>query len=213
MSDGVIVLHGIFRTYRSMSGLARNLEKAGYEVLNLGYPSTKLSIEELVEYINEDIERFSRKINGKIHFAGYSMGGLLVRAYINKYRPKKLGRVVMIATPNNGSEIADLLKDLRLYHKLYGPSGQQLITDQKDLKNIFGKVDYELGIIAGDRPVDMISSRIIGKPNDGKVSIESTKLENMKDHIIIRCNHTYFPASRKAHAQAINFLAEGRFRR
>jgi pimeloyl-ACP methyl ester carboxylesterase len=211
MSDGVIVLHGIFRTYRSMRALAGFIEKSGFRVLNLGYPSTKHPIEKLSDIIHNDIGQFASQINGKLHFVGYSMGGLLIRAYLKKYRPEKLGRVVMIGTPNKGSEVADFLQNIKLYRWLYGPAGKQLITKQNDFLHHFGKVDYELGIIAGNKPVDFISSRIIGRPNDGKVSIESTKLDGAKEHILLPCSHTFFPSNKQMWKQVVSFLNTGQF--
>ncbi len=211
MRDGVIVLHGIFRTHRSMRKLANFLEKNDFEVLNLGYPSTKHSIETIADIINPRVAAFAESISGKVHFVGYSMGGLVIRAYLHRYKPLNLGRIVMIGTPNNGSEVADFLRNRKLYRMLYGPAGQQLITDQSGFAHHFGAVDYEVGVIAGNRPVDLISSRIIGKSNDGKVSIDSTKLTGMKDHVIVQSSHTFFPSNQQMMHQVTAFLKYGRF--
>jgi len=196
-----------------MGGLARYLQHNGYEVLNLGYPSTKFPIEQLIDVVHSQIEARTRGRDGTIHFVGYSMGGLLIRAYIAKYKPHNVGRVVMLGTPNQGSEVADFLKRSTLYRWLYGAAGQQLITDQAEFVHLFGQISYELGVIAGNRPIDPISSRIINKPNDGKVSIESTKVEGMSDHIVIRASHTFFPNNRVAWRQTVAFLRGGRFER
>lgn len=211
MSDKIIILHGIFRTHRSMRGLAKFLEQSGYEVLNLGYPSTKHHIEKLADIIHQEIDHFISKDRGKAHFIGYSMGGLLIRAYLKKYRPENLGRVVMIGVPNKGSEVADFLKSFFLYKKLYGPAGQQLITSQQHFSDMLGVIDFELGCIAGNKSIDPISSRIIGKPNDGKVSLESALLEGAADHIIIPSNHTFFPSNRKMWEETLAFLRGGNF--
>lgn len=211
MRDGVIVLHGIFRSARSMRKLADFLEKAGLEVLNLGYPSTKYSIEAIADIIHPRITAFAESIPGKMHFVGYSMGGLVIRAYLHRYKPQNLGRVVMIGTPNQGSEVADFLQKKKLYRILYGPASQQLITDQSAFAHHFGAVDYEVGVIAGNRPVDLISSHIIGKANDGKVSIDSTKLSGMKDHVVVPSSHTFFPSSQQAWWQTLAFIKDGQF--
>jgi len=141
------------------------------------------------------------------------MGGLLIRAFLRNHRPPKLGRVVMVGTPNNGSQIADFLKTWPLYRKFYGPAGQQLITDQTAMTKLFGTVDYELGIIAGNRTIDPVSSLIIGLriPNDGKVSVESTRLDGAAAHIVIPANHTFLPVNKIMWRQALSFLQDGRF--
>lgn len=211
MEEAIIILHGIFRTHRSMRGLAMFLEQAGYQVLNLSYPSTKHDLEKLAELIHPRINSFISKNHSKVHFIGYSMGGLLIRVYLKKYRPRNLGRVVMVGTPNRGSEVADFLKDFYIYRKLYGPAGQQLITNQEKFSHIFCELDFEAGMIAGNTSIDPISSKMIGKPNDGKVSLESAFMEGAKEQIIISSSHTFFPSNRQMWAQALSFIKTGKF--
>jgi esterase/lipase len=208
--DYVVILHGIARSNKHMDKLANYLEKAGFETINLNYPSTKYNFEELTEIINKEISVRAYE-NKPIHFVGYSMGGLMVRALIHKYSYKNLGRVVQLAPPNQGSEVADFIKNFWPYKKFYGPAGQQLITDQSAVKHLFGEVNYELGIIAGNSTIDPISSLIIGVENDGKVAVEKTKLEGMKDHIVVRASHTFFPANKEVQKQTLYFLQQGIF--
>jgi pimeloyl-ACP methyl ester carboxylesterase len=211
MKEKIIILHGIFRTHRSMRGLANFLERSGYNVLNLRYPSTKYDIEKLADIAHPQIADFISKDQGRTHFIGHSMGGLLIRAYLKKYRPINLGRVVMIGVPNRGSEVADFLKNFYFYKKLYGPAGQQLITNQEKFAHIFCDIDFEIGVIAGNRSIDPISSKIIGKTNDGKVSLESALIEGAKDSVIISSSHTFFPSNRKMWAQALSFIKTRKF--
>src|SRR5690606_5032077 len=107
--------------------LARFLRQAGYEVINLDYPSTRHTLTELVEQLHQQL-RALLPTGKPVHFVGYSMGGLLVRALLSRYRPEKLGRVVLLAAPNRGSEVADFLKHNWLYRKIFGPAGQELTT-------------------------------------------------------------------------------------
>lgn len=207
--DGVILLHGIFRTKLSMRRMEKFLQRQGYQTLNIGYKSTRYNIETIIDVVHPAIKEFSATVD-KIHFIGFSMGGLVTRAYLHKYRPSNLGRVVMLGTPNKGSRIADLIKNLWLYRKLFGPAGQQLLTVQDMFQEIFGTVDYELGIIAGTT-WDPLSNKLMGGPNDGTVSVESTKLEGMKDHAIIRSKHTFMATNKKAWGLTAGFLKTGRF--
>jgi triacylglycerol esterase/lipase EstA (alpha/beta hydrolase family) len=208
--DYVVILHGIARSNKHMEKLAGYLEENGFEVINLNYPSTSHNIEELTEIINQDISNKAIE-NKSIHFVGYSMGGLVVRALIHKYDYKKLGRVVQLAPPNGGSEVADFIKNFWPYKKFYGPAGQQLITDQTAVKNLFGEVNYDLGIIAKNATIDPISSAIIPGENDGKVAVERTKLEGMKDHIIFHSSHTFFPSNKEVKKQTLYFLKNNIF--
>lgn len=209
--DYVVVLHGIARSNKHMDKLAKYLASAGYDVINLNYPSTDYKIAELTELINKDISKQVTE-NKPINFVGYSMGGLMVRALIHKYNYPNLARVVQLAPPNKGSEVADFIKDFWPYQKIYGPAGQQLITDQTEINDLFGKVNFELGIIAGNFTIDPISSSIIPGDDDGKVSIKSTKLEGMKDHIIVSSAHTFFPSNKDVMQQTLYFLNNGEFK-
>lgn len=197
-----------------MTRFAAHLAGQGYLVRNLGYPSTRSGLSEIVDLLLPRVaEASSAAVGGKVHLIGYSMGGLVIRAILKRYRPTNLGRVVMVGTPNGGSQIADFAKDWPLFRKLYGPAGQQLVTDQRAFAELFGVVDYELGIIAGNRTIDPVSSLIFGGrrvPNDGKVSVESTKLPGA-EHIVIAANHTFFPLNREMWRQASAFLASGHF--
>jgi triacylglycerol lipase len=209
----VVVLHGIARSASSMETLVEHIEGKGYKVLNLDYPSTDFRIEDLIVRINKQVNAFNQGSEHKVHFVGYSMGCLLIRGLLNEYRPDNLGRVVMLAPPNLGSEAADFWKDNWLYQKIYGPAGQQLVTDSKGLEKILGRVDYELGVIAGDSSIDPLHSHIIPGPDDGKVSIARTMIGGMKDHIIIHASHTFIIYNKNAFKQTTHFLDTGRFQK
>ena len=153
------------------------------------------------------------------------MGGLLARVYVARHRPQRLGRMVMLGTPNGGSEIADRLKHIGVYRAWFGPAGQQLVT-QRDAAVVamFPPVDYPVGIIAGNRSVYSISSAFLPKPHDGKVSVENTKLDGMAhrvsghpallaDHIVMETSHPWLVRNGPAIEQTIVFLRDGEFRR
>lgn len=211
--DAVIVLHGIARSASSMATFAKRLEDRGFDVLNVDYASTTYVLEELVEKIHPEIELFLKERPAQtVHFAGYSMGGLLIRAYLAKYKPKNLGRVVMLGTPNRGSEVADFLRENWAYRTFYGPAGQQLTTDQ-DYMARFGKPDYPFAVIAGDRSIDPVSSNIIPGDDDGKVSIRSTHLEGEQDHIVLHTNHLAMPENFAVAVEAAHYLRYGFFKR
>jgi pimeloyl-ACP methyl ester carboxylesterase len=210
--DGVVLLHGISRTSRSLREMQTAIEASGLATLNVGYASRRKTLQALAEDIHPAIERFVDRTEGSVHFVGHSMGGLLARVYVGRYRPKRLGRVVMLGTPNGGSEIADHLKDFLPYRAWFGPAGQQLGTIRDAaLGVILPPIDYPVGIIAGNRSVYPISSVFLPKPHDGRVSVENTKLEGMADHIVIGASHPWLPRNARAIEQTIVFLRGGRF--
>tara|TARA_B100001248_G_scaffold262563_1_gene259442 strand:+ start:5245 stop:5919 length:675 start_codon:yes stop_codon:yes gene_type:complete len=208
--ESVILLHGLFHGRCHMRKLDAYLTREGYEVLNIGYPARKWSLEELARRVYQQTELYFTQ-EAPLHFVGYSMGGLLVRAILNQYRPACLGRVVQLAAPNKGSEVADFVKNSWLFKTLCGPAGQQLITNPEATQHLFGPIDYELGGIAGNRSRSPISSRIINEENDGKVSVESTRVEGMKEHLIIKATHTGVPFNKHVHRHTHYFLKHGTF--
>jgi pimeloyl-ACP methyl ester carboxylesterase len=213
MEDGVVLLHGILRTPLSMVGFARFFKKWGFRVLNLGYPSRKHDLAVLLNGIHDPIQRFRETFSGKIHFVGYSMGGLLVRAYLNRYGIRGLGRVVLIGTPNGGSEVADYLQNRFLYQWVFGPAGQQLITDQRGFQHLFSPLKAEIGIIAGNKSMPPFGFTMAGTDNDGKVSVVSTHLMEEKDHLTLPTSHMGLLFHPKVRAQMLAFIMRGTFDR
>ena len=213
LKEYVVVLHGIARTWRSMRTLSRFLRRSGYEVLNVGYPSNRQSLEALVDHIYENINPVYKETHRKVNFVGYSLGGLLARAVIHKYRPTNLGRVVQLAPPNQGSEVADFWRNFFLFRWIFGQAGQDLGSKEKQFSRILGPVDFELGMIAGNCSWDPISSMMISGPDDGKVSVASTRVEGLADHVTIPATHTFIIYNREAFNQTLHFLRHGCFER
>ncbi len=210
--DGVILLHGIARSSASLRKLEQNLKAAGFATLNLDYPSRKHSLDGLVERIHRDASGFIARRAAPLHFVTHSMGGLLARAYIARYRPANLGRVVMLAPPNQGSEIADLLGTSLFYNWYFGPAGKQLGTrSDTRLRTLLGTVDYPLGIIAGDRAIDPLGWLLVPRPNDGRVAVVRTKVSGMADHVTLHATHALMMRNAEVIRHAIAFLRSGRF--
>ena len=212
--DGVVLLHGISRTARSFRKMQTTLEGSGFATLNLDYASRRKALDALAEDIHPAIELFADGLTGAVHFVCHSMGGLLARVYLARYRPKRLGRVVMLGTPNSGSEIADRLKNFGAYRAFFGPAGQQLGTQRSAVDHaMLPPVDYPVGIIAGNRSIDPVAGRMLPKPHDGRVSVENTKLDGMADHIVMETTHPWLARNGPAIEQTIVFLRDGEFRR
>ncbi|SFI09750.1 Serine aminopeptidase, S33 [Bradyrhizobium sp. Gha] len=206
---GVVLLHGIARGSSSLKRLEQALQVAGFATLNIDYASRKKPIAALADDIHPAIARFAER-EAPLHFVAHSMGGLVTRAYIAKHRPDRLGGVVMLGTPNGGSEIADLLSEARLYRAFYGPAGLELTTANRS--DALPVVDYPVGVIAGSRFIDPVAGLfVLPQPNDGRVSVQSAMLSGMADHIVVNASHTGLPRHGVAITQTIAFLQHGRF--
>lgn len=215
----VILLHGIARSDWDMYPLQLRLEKRGYDCLNIKYPSTKHSLEDLSDIVNEQIENDERFEDAtSINFVAHSMGGVLTRYILAKHRPEKLGRVVMMGTPNQGSHVADFLmgeengfkRTLKnAFKRLWGPAGHQLGTNMEHVDG--NKVDYDLGVIASDISLNPLQKHMFDEPNDTLVSVEATKLDGMSDHIIIPSTHSIMMFDPRVTDQVIEYLKNGSF--
>jgi hypothetical protein len=118
----------------------------------------------------------------------------------------------MLGPPNHGSEVADFLKDYYLYQVIMGPAGQSLGTAENDLPQRLSQIDGEIGIIAGNYSLDIWFATLFGdEPNDGKVSVKSTKLIEMADFLLVPNSHTFMMKDKIVIQQIIHFLNNGEF--
>lgn len=211
----VVLLHGIGHRSWNMWGAERALKKAGYQTLSLSYPSRKYQIADLAINVGRQIDNKQVwETASKVHFVTHSMGGLVARQYLSTLpadRMEKLGRVVMIAPPANGSEIADSLRNFKPYRWLFGPAGQELCTDVRALDT--ATPTYPNGVIAGYLTSPVLRAHpLLPGLHDGKVSVFGTYMRGMTDHVMLRSGHSIISWKPATHQQMINFLENGAFK-
>jgi len=208
----VILVHGLARTSRSFTKMAKYLKMNNYAVTNINYPSRKFSIETLSEeHLSKAVARCQANAAQRIHFVTHSMGAILVRYYLRHHTLPELGHVVMLSPPNKGSEIVDRLGKLRLFNFINGPAGQQLGTAPQSLPNQLGSVSYSASVITGNRTMNFILSQLIPGENDGKVSVERAKVTGMSDLLVVPHTHPMILRSQTVIRQTLHFLNNGRF--
>src|SRR5581483_10490345 len=212
-SEEVILLHGLCRTSRSMTKMESALTNAGFKVRNVNYPSRSAPIEKLADdAIGKAVVDCQNDGATKIHFVTHSLGGILVRSYLLRHQISNLGRVVMLAPPNQGSEIVDKIGGWSLFKFINGVAGNELGTDTNSVPNKLGPANFPLGIIAGDRSINWINSWfLIPGRDDGKVSIERAKLQGMDDFIVVHATHPFIMRNKETIRQTIYFLRNGKF--
>jgi pimeloyl-ACP methyl ester carboxylesterase len=210
--DCTVLLHGLWRSENSMNHMAESLEKAGFPVRNIAYDSTKQPIEELA---NDAVERGLAACSGShlVNFVTHSLGGILVRQYLAGHDIDNLGRVVMLGPPNNGSEVVDRYGSLPGFEWIGGPAGLQLGTGRASVPRALGPVEFDLGVIAGTRSINPILSQSLPGADDGKVSVASTRVDGMNDHVQIPVTHMFMASDPEVIEQVIYYLDHGQFDR
>jgi triacylglycerol lipase len=201
--DTVILLQGMGRGRASLWVLDTRLKSAGYSTLSYPYTANSQSIDALAEQLCKFIrEQVTTK---RYHIIAHSLGNLIVRAAFRFEYPPGLGRIVMLAPPNQPADLARALRDNPIYQWFTGESGQQLGSDvfyeSLPIPNV------EFGVIAGDRG----QSLILQEPNDGVISVETTKLAGMTDWVVVPQSHNFMMNSRMVAGLCMSFLEKGRF--
>jgi pimeloyl-ACP methyl ester carboxylesterase len=211
-NECVILLHGLVRSSSSMEAMEERLVTEGYHVRNIDYPSRDHTVEVLAEEaVGRGIRECEQGPPMKINFVTHSLGGILVRAYLKEHRHTNIHRVVMLGPPNQGSEAVDKLRNMPGFARLNGPAGMQLGTRESDIPKSLGPVDFELGVIAGTQSINLILSTFLPNPDDGKVSVESTKVEGMKDFVALAVTHPLMMKNETVIEETVHFLRHGRF--
>jgi hypothetical protein len=213
VQETVVLLHGMGRTNLSMLRLANALEHEGYRVVNVSYPSRTRSLEQLAtRWLPAQIPADTR-----VHFVTHSLGGILVRLWLRECgAPPNLGRVVMLAPPNAGSEIADRFAHFPPYHWITGINGRRLGTAPESLPRALGpwsSPESDLGVIAGGTVLNPLLGGLLPRPNDGKVSVAATHLAGEREHIVLPYSHTWLGWRSATITQVSTFLRKGSFDR
>lgn len=211
----VVLLHGLARSEASMSTMAAALEAEGFKVCNVNYPSTEHAVSTLAaDHVMPAIAQCLKEVGSEgqpLNFVTHSMGGIIVRQLAASGAVKSFGRVVMLSPPNHGSEVVDSWGEWWLFQTVNGPAGSELGTSAQSVPNQLGPAPFQVGIITGSQSINWILSSIIPGTDDGKVSIESAKLDSMKDFMVLPATHPFIMKNADAIKQTIRFLKTGAF--
>jgi len=212
-AECVVLLHGLARSSTSLNTMEQALQEEGYQTANIDYPSRDFEIAELADIAVEEGLAACRAGDDveKIHFVTHSLGGILVRQYLSTDSIDRLGRVVMLGPPNQGSVAADDLDGVPGFDWINGPAGRQLGKGENSVPLSLGPANFELGIIAGNRTIDPITSAILDNPDDGRVSVADTQLEGMDDFVVVEHSHAFMMQMQRPIELTILFLKTGRF--
>jgi len=212
-TECVVLIHGFGRTSHCFKKMSANLEDNGYKTIAIDYPSRSLHVFQLAEqFILPQIQKEAANCS-KVHFVGYSMGGIIIRYILSNHRPKNLGRVVFVATPNSGAEVINAFTKYTWFQTIFGPAVQDISVGSKFMESLPDKVDYETGVISGNFSINPFTSLfILPGEDDGTVSVESTKIKGMKDQITVHSAHRAIVYNEQVIEETFEFIRNGKFR-
>ncbi len=205
----VIYLHGIGRTSKSMRPILDAMPKDGFVHVPFEYPSTRVPIKQSAGYLHSLIESLTDV--SRISFVVHSMGGLVVRCYLKDHSDPRLYRMIMLGTPNNGAELADMLRRNVMFRTVYGPASQELVTDPDGTIGTLPTPAFEFGVIAGGKGDDRGFNPLLPGDDDGTVTISSARLAGASDFLRIPKLHSFLMNDETAIAATGCFLEHGRF--
>ena len=206
----VVLLHGLARTAASMKRMAKHLESAGYCVLNLDYDSRHHPIETLADDVRSRILAETADATA-IHCLTHSMGGILLRQIQATDPLPKLGRVVMLSPPNQGSEVVERIGHSWIFNTVNGPAGHQLGTAADSFVNRLPPVDFDCGILTGDRSINWINSLMIPGLDDGKVAVARARIAGMSAFKVVHASHSFIMHKKNVIEDTLHFLQTGSF--
>ena len=210
-NETVILMHGLGRSSLSMKLMEKRLQQQGYEVVNIDYPTKDDPISEIARRWLAPEVRSRVEKGRRVHFVTHSLGGIVVRHYFERYANGCTGNIVMLAPPNHGSEIIDVLDSQPLIAEQLWPAAQQLSTSEDSEPNRLGPIRCPAGIIAGDASLNPLLSQLIPGRDDGKVSIASTRAPGMNDHVVVHTSHIFIMNNSDVFQQTLHFLEHGSF--
>jgi len=208
----VVLIHGLARTAASMAKLARRLNDAGWDTVAIDYPSRYFEIEDLAEPVVGHGVAACRELGAsRIDAVTHSLGGILMRYYLEHHSIDEFGRAVFLAPPNHGSEVVDNLGDVPGFVAFNGPAVLQLSTASTSIPNVLGPIKEDVGIIAGTTSINLMLSNFLPNPDDGKVSVASARLDGMCGFLTLPVSHPFLMKDKLAIKHIEAYLTDGKF--
>jgi pimeloyl-ACP methyl ester carboxylesterase len=212
----VVVLHGLLRSREMMRPLCRYIQQnSDYLLINVDYPSTRADLGEHARNLGSVITHLQGV--EELNFVAYSMGNLVVRHYLadqqaagGKADPR-LNRFVMIAPPNQRSELAEFWGGSQFLKTALGASFAQLAGGLSNLTGHLATPACEFGIIAGGRGDGKGWNPLLPDDDDFTVSVASTRLPGASDFLLLPVTHARIPFDARTLQSTLRFLQQGYF--
>lgn len=209
--ETVVLVHGFSKNGDSMVHIGEYLAQYGYEFVSVDYPSSEVSVEQALAMMHQQLQGCCEG-SRKVHYVGHSFGGLLIRAYLADHGQADLGKVVLIATPNQGSEFVNAINRVPGHKRMFGPMLPEMSTDGDGFPSQLPGPEYPVGVIAGNRTHNPLGWLLLPGDDDGAVSVASTRLEGMDDFLVVPANHHWLRRDPRVLEEVLHFIQRGYFK-
>lgn len=205
-----VLLHGLGRSKDAFRKLKKALEEAGYEVYGVNYPSTQFGVDTFAEQVKGVLDNCQGDFE-EMDMVTHSLGGIVARRVLSRPGAPKVKRLIMLGPPNQGAVLADVLSDWWPFKLLAGPAGQELQSGVEHFAANAGVPHCEYAVIAGGKGDGKGWNPLIPGDDDGVVGVTSTRLNGMKDFLVVPALHSFMARHPYVIQQVLAFLKTGTF--
>lgn len=193
-----------------MKTLKYNLQLLGYECIVPKFPLIFQEFDHSVNLLEELFSELQLQKEEKVHLVGHSTGGLVIRKFLGQTKYiEHIGRCVLLATPNNGSRLADIVHQIKVWTKFH-KTLYSIRTEYVKQLNLPEKYTVDIAAIAGTKN-SIILENIINEPNDGRIEISSVYFSGLTDYITLPYSHNEIHHKIETADLIDHFLRVGKF--
>ncbi|MGB0497743.1 MAG: esterase/lipase family protein [Rubricella sp.] len=205
------LVHGLGRGRGSMAVLSQRLQRDGFAVFVVDYPSRDVTLAEAREIVGDQVDRAVGRA-GRCDLVGHSLGGVIALQLKAGAMADRVGRVVQMGSPNLGSPLADFARAVPGVKDVMGPVLDTIAESDIGLTHLPEDERPNLGCIAGTGGWRRVTAAYgLEGENDGKVSVESALGVPHGASAIVEASHSMLPLSMDVAAHVTAFLRTGRF--
>lgn len=206
--EAVVFIHGIWVNGLEMALLRQRVAAAGYECHQFRYKSLSKTPKENAARLNQYLSTLE---NDVIHLVAHSLGGIVVMHLFHDFPQQNQGRVVLLASPIHGSQVAEHIFKAGILRSFLGRSVNQGLLGNVPQWNS----GHDIGMIAGTKGIGLgilFAPRALEKPNDGTVSLSATKSNAIKEHYAVPYSHQGMLFALPVANLVCHFLQNGTFK-
>ena len=203
-----ILCHGFNKSRNDMSFLSAGLSSLGINNFTVNLPLRFRSFADCIDSFHLQVRGMVKTFK-TIDFVGHSMGGLIIRSYINNFGVENASRCVFIATPHYGSGIAKIAGRVPFYRSIVKPI--HALQPSGENKYLLVNKAIEVGLIAGSKNSSMLGKLFLPKESDGRVEVFSASSADAKDMRVLPYGHKEIHHKEETLSLTAKFLESGMF--